>query len=362
MRNRKLDVIIPAYKGHKTIWQTISSIASQTIISDIETTIVNDCCPGGNYQEFVKMFSPYMKIKEVNTDKNGGPGVARQKGIDSTNNEYIAFIDDDDVFYSATAIETLRNAIEEPVISANGQLAQNSFAYVTSPFIESAKSMFLHPNGDTIYMHGKLYRRDFLDKYKVHFSELRAGEDVGFNTWVRMLCNMPENLANDIDVVTYLYKDRADSVSRINNYQYQYDKGFCGLVDNLIYAFKHVQSNNIPNSIFNKFLISRMIILYYDYISCLKDMPVFAAQAWEYIKKFYHAVYEPAKNAILDQELFNEFAIDSVNKKLRNNLMYNIFSMSIQEFMRKLETEEYNSTNIPEELKQNVAESSYCPE
>jgi len=65
MKKNRIDVIIPAYKAHNTILRTLSSIAEQTILQDVDVTIVNDCCPEGDYSKFVKMFSPYMSIKEI---------------------------------------------------------------------------------------------------------------------------------------------------------------------------------------------------------------------------------------------------------------------------------------------------------
>ena len=47
-KNNRIDVIIPAYKAHGTILRTLSSIAEQTILSDVDVTIVNDCCPEGD--------------------------------------------------------------------------------------------------------------------------------------------------------------------------------------------------------------------------------------------------------------------------------------------------------------------------
>lgn len=208
MRNRKIDVIIPAYKGHNTIWQTLCSIASQTIINDIEVTIVNDCCPEGSYQAFVNMFSPYMIIREVRTDENKGLVVARQKGIDSTNNEYITFINVGDFFYSVTALDTLRKAIEETVSPEKGISTGSEYACVTSSFFDEANdSIIKYPYGYTTYLHGKLYRREFLEKHNVQFSNIRADEDTSFNTVIRMLCCIPENPANDIDSLTYLWKN-----------------------------------------------------------------------------------------------------------------------------------------------------------
>ena len=44
-KNNKIDVIIPAYKAHKTIIRTLSSLLMQTIKKDIDVFIVDDACP-----------------------------------------------------------------------------------------------------------------------------------------------------------------------------------------------------------------------------------------------------------------------------------------------------------------------------
>ena len=103
----KIDIIIPAYKAQNTILRTLSSIAIQEIVDDVEVTIVNDA-DGIGYQKFVDMFSPFMKVRELVMPKNGGPGDARQYGIDNTTNPLLMFIDADDTFSGAFALKTLR--------------------------------------------------------------------------------------------------------------------------------------------------------------------------------------------------------------------------------------------------------------
>ena len=52
-----IDVIIPVYKAHSTLMRTLSSIACQSIVDNLRVTLVNDCCPEGDYQYFVDKFS-----------------------------------------------------------------------------------------------------------------------------------------------------------------------------------------------------------------------------------------------------------------------------------------------------------------
>lgn len=105
IKKDKINVIIPAYKAHDTILRCLSSIACQTIIDDVSVVIVNDCCPEGDYSEAVQAFSPIMDVREIKMQENGGPGLARQYGIDNTDCEFITFVDADDCLYKVTLLK-----------------------------------------------------------------------------------------------------------------------------------------------------------------------------------------------------------------------------------------------------------------
>ena len=98
MKNHLVSIILPAYNAHNTIKKTLSSIAMQENIDEIETIIVDDRSKyPEKYDEIAKQFSHMMKIRVVHMDKNGGPGAARQVGFDHSNGEYIMWMDADDV-------------------------------------------------------------------------------------------------------------------------------------------------------------------------------------------------------------------------------------------------------------------------
>ena len=188
----KIDIIIPAYKAQNTILRTLSSIALQEIVDDLEVTIVNDA-DGIGYQKFVDMFSPFFKIREIVMEKNGGPGDARQYGIDHTENPLITFIETDDTFSGAFALKVLRmQLLMEPY---------NSCCF--GQFLEDQQITYIgHPN-DTVWMFGKLYKRDFIKKYDIHFLPgSRANEDNGFN----MLCKLYSNQNEQIKFIQDISK------------------------------------------------------------------------------------------------------------------------------------------------------------
>ena len=347
---KKIDVIIPAYKAQGTILRTLSSIMEQTIVKDINVTIVNDCCPNGDYKKYVDMFSPYMSIKEIKLETNGGPGVARQKGIETTKNPYFTCIDADDTFAGTIALEVLRTAIEEPVNMGNGQLIKNGFKCASGTFLQLGDDLHQivpHQN-DMVWMFGKLYRRDFIEKYKVKFNETRANEDTGFNTMVRLLCSRPDEHIRYVPEVVYYWHNKKDSITRINDGQYGYDQCFCGWTDNMIYAIKHVKSVRPFDGGVAQWIVSVIMNLYFYYIETVARKPVFADQNWEFIKKFYHACYKRIEEDISDEVFSEMFSVASTEKWGSRSLIGIIPHIGIKEFMEKLRTEEYDPDHIYE--------------
>lgn len=340
MINNKIDIIIPAYKAQFTILRTLSSIACQSILEDLEVTIVNDCCPNGDYKQFVDMFSPFMKIREIKLPENGGPAVARQYGIDNTNNQYITFIDADDTFAGALALETLRAGIQlSPTIQC-----------CVGTFVQLGENLQLIPHQqDMVWMFGKIYKRDFINKYKIRFNDTRANEDTGFNTMVRILCsNNPNEIVHWINEVVYYWHEKKDSITRINDCQYSFDQSFCGWTDNMIYAIQHTKKIQPFNGYIEQWTLECMMQLYGYFIETVARNPVFADQNWEYVKKFYHTCYKKIEPNITEETLAFAYSMLMQGKAQSGALTGIIPHMTLREFLDKLHTEEYDPDHIYE--------------
>lgn len=339
LKNNKIDVIIPAYKAHNTIIRTLSSILMQTIKDDLEVTIVNDCCPEGSYSKFIKQFNDLgLKVKEVKLEINGGPGVARQKGIEATNNEFFTCIDADDTFASTLSLEILRTGLIENDIY---KCASGTFIQLG----EDLKHMVSHSN-DMVWMFGKLYRREFINQYKIHFNETRANEDTGFNKWVQMLCNNPNEQIRFINEAVYFWHNKVDSITRINDGQYALDQCFCGWTDNMIYAIDNVRKVRPFDGTVMQTICSVMINLYFYYIETLAKKPIFAKQNWEYVKKFYNKFYKKIEEDITEETLAQMFSIAAIEKYQSQSMFGFIPAFGIKEFFDKLQNETYNENDI----------------
>jgi len=279
--NNRIDIIIPAFKAHGTMLKTLCSIVQQSIIEDIDITIVNDCCPEGDYHKFVEMFSEYVSIKELKICKNSGSAKARQYGIDNTDDEFIVFVDADDTLYGSYAVEILRDRIKT---NDNFQCCSTYF----QEMLPGTRQYIVHQN-DMIWLFGKIYRREFLEKNDIRFIDSRASnQDTGFNALVKMYCS--EEQICYTDDCTYIWNYREDSITRIGDYQYEYDQSICGYVDNMIYVASHVSSHS-PERDLSKWLLFILVSLYSKYNMILTRCPIFAEQCWYYIRKFYHSIF-----------------------------------------------------------------------
>jgi len=279
--DKKLDIIIPAYKAQNTIERTLASIAMQSIIDRVTVTIVNDC-DGIGYQKFVDQFKDYMDIREITLEVNGGPGVARQYGIDNTTSPYFTCIDADDTFAGAFALEILVKALDE----------NKEYHTVVGSFAEQHPNLqFITHQQDMVWMFGKAYRREFINKYKIRFNETRANEDNGFNTIIRLVSSETEKVMFLPDIV-YYWHDKPDSITRINNNQYSYDQSFVGYTDNMIYAIKHAKKVKPFNNYIDMWAIQIMAQLYIYYYQTVQRDPRFKEQNYKYCQKYYTEIFK----------------------------------------------------------------------
>ena len=278
---KKIDVIIPAFNAQNTISRTIASVVIQSIVDEISIIIVNDADEIG-YEKFVEDFKDYVDIKAISLEVNGGPGVARQYGIDNSSSPYFTCIDADDTFAGAFALEILYRSMK----------ANPEYHTVVGAFVEQHENLqFLNHTNDLVWMFGKLYTRDFINKYKIRFNETRANEDNGFNTIIRLVSSDTEKIMFLPDVV-YYWHHKEDSITRINNAQYSYDQSFVGYTDNMIYAIKESKKVKPFNSYIDMWAIQMMAQLYiYYYQTCKRDKR-FIDQNYNSCKKYYTEVFK----------------------------------------------------------------------
>ena len=90
-----ISVIIPVYNREKLIKNALNSVLKQTIADKLEIICVDD----GSTDKTIEVIKDYQKKYKnifLYQQKNSGPGVARNLGIDNAHGEYVIFLDSDD--------------------------------------------------------------------------------------------------------------------------------------------------------------------------------------------------------------------------------------------------------------------------
>lgn len=316
-----IDIIIPAYNAHEHISKALYSILIQSFSDKLNVYIVNDCSDE-DYSGEVKYFKKYLNIKELKTPKNIGPGGARQYGIDNSNSKYIVFLDSDDLFNDCYSIKRLYDCIDT-----------NNFDAVTSNFISEKEGEFEYKFYNEIWMHGKIYRRSFLEKYNIRFNNSRSNEDSGFNKLITLVTQFFY-----LNEFTYIWQDNKNSITRGNNREFRIT-GLEGYFKNMAWVAKEAKKRKFPTLNIASFVYDSMIEAYYNFINlCNKNKPDLILK-WTYdLKKIYDKYVdlipdEKKANIILDSRRF--IGICGPINYLNNDISFNNFLKMIDEYNKK---------------------------
>lgn len=90
-----VSIITPVYNSADFIKETILSVTNQTY-PNWELIIVDDCSTDNTEFVISELIKAEKRIKYIRQKKNGGAGIARNKGIELAQGKYIAFLDSDD--------------------------------------------------------------------------------------------------------------------------------------------------------------------------------------------------------------------------------------------------------------------------
>ena len=201
----KLQLLIPQYnETEDVIRPMLDSIRTQqgVDLKDIEVLIGNDGSDFKLSEEFLGSFP--FSIRYELFDHSGLPGT-RGRLFDLATADYVMFCDADDMFFTNLALYTI-------------------FAYtdkgcdaLVCDFMEevldkkSGRSIFVPHKKDSTFVHGKVYRRQFLlDNHIVWHPDVKCHEDSGYNC-------LALKVAKDVkhcQIPIYLWKWREGSICR----------------------------------------------------------------------------------------------------------------------------------------------------
>ena len=215
-----LSICVPHYtEPYETVKPLLDSLALQQgcDLSRIEVVIAND---GGHRLELPDYPFPITQHDQ----EHAGVSAARNLAFEKSCGEYVMWCDCDDMFLSMMGVFYIFKEIDK------------GFDFLISSFVEEAalptgRLGFVVHEYDEVFMHGKVFRRAFLEENQIRFDpELTLHEDHYFN----FLCKAVVKTGRFCPTPFYLWKYREDSTARKD------DKYLLATCDELLRSSRHL--------------------------------------------------------------------------------------------------------------------------
>ncbi len=243
-----IDIIITTYNSKNTLEETLNSIIIQKNIPQINIYIIDDCSTE-DYSDILSKFEHKLKINFYKLPENKGPGNARNVGLSLSKEDYIIFIDSDDVFYDEYSINKLYSEIKNKKCDV-----------VTSCIYEEVNGKYKEYKNELIGLHGKIYNRNFIQENNIKFSDTRRNEDYVFNSLIKLFNGKISN----IDDITYIWKENESSLTRKDK-TIQYNIDCKSFVENSLYVIKYCLINNCDIENIIPFCAESIVSMYYKF-------------------------------------------------------------------------------------------------
>ena len=204
----EVTVIVPLYRAKPYMAACVRALKRQGLSDmDMEILLVDDCSPDDTYDKALELFGDDPMVRVIRQEKNGGPGKARNRGIQEAGGRYVCFCDVDDLYVDGAVSGMLREAqklhadvfscsefyltVADPLPDDLSTLREENLLKVgfltreeslqegkcelAGSMRERLERWFAHRYHWSVF--GKLFRRDFLMEADVRFPDIRLGED-----------------------------------------------------------------------------------------------------------------------------------------------------------------------------------------
>ena len=247
-----ISVVIPLYNKEDCIKKTLDSVLNQSY-KDFEVIVVDDGSTDRSAEIVASITDPRIKLVR---QKNGGPSVARNRGVKEATEEYIAFIDADDIWspeYLKEMTDLLTSFPDAVIWGFNYAEIKNGEAERTETVVfrgyvnERWDSFpFFFCSSSTCCRRTSLLELGGFDERMVY------GEDI--DMWFRLLLSGKGVL--DSRVMAFYYKDGNDSLTQ---HTMPLEKHLPFFID------KYAKARS-ENAAFRRFFDEQMVYRLYPYL------------------------------------------------------------------------------------------------
>jgi len=183
-----VSAILPTFNAASFMDRAIRSVLSQHSPALLELIIVDDCSVDGTADFVRRQYGADERVKLLSTDRNRGPGAARNVAIGAASGEWIALIDADDA-WTPDRLERLLplctsgiDLVFDNLIAYDQQAgAETEIMFPVMPESMSIADMAAERAPATVFNYGylkPLLRRGFLEQSGVTYGDTRISEDL----------------------------------------------------------------------------------------------------------------------------------------------------------------------------------------
>lgn len=217
-----VSIITPTFNSANYIAETIQSVQNQTY-QQWEMIIVDD----GSSDETVSIIQDIQKVETriqlIIQEKNVGPAITRNKGIELAQGKFLTFLDADDLWFPdfiQNSITTIQQ-IKVPFVFSSYRRADEALNFIYSDFIVPQSVTYT----DILKTNSISCLTAFLDVEvlgKKFMPIIQKRQDMGL--WLQYLKEIP--FAHGIKEPKAIYRIRKNSLSRkksdLIKYQWQF--------------------------------------------------------------------------------------------------------------------------------------------
>lgn len=217
----KLQILIPQYnEDDKKIKPLLDSIEMQKNVNfkkDLEVCIGND---GSDVKLSIDFLKTYTFPIQYHYFEHTGLAGTRKQLFDISSGDYVMFCDADDMFISSIALSIILQQIKD---GFDALICD----FMEEHILENDNAIYIPREDDSIFVHGKIYRREFLLENKIEWHpELREHQDSAFNVLAKTCAKKMLR----IQIPIYMWHDNCDSISRKNK-EYHSVNTWCAMID-----------------------------------------------------------------------------------------------------------------------------------
>lgn len=183
----KISIIVPVYKAENTIKDCVKSILAQTF-DDFELILVDDGSPdkSGSICDELKTIDSRIRVYH---QENQGVSVARNKGLEVAEGDFVMFCDSDDYVHRKWCEVLYDTAIQFPnsCITCDIERVRKTDKILEEADVENCGKPYqityyeMYQNGLSSYCPAKIFNRAVIEKNEIRFPEgVAISEDLRF--------------------------------------------------------------------------------------------------------------------------------------------------------------------------------------